>query len=432
MSQMPSLYPVLPDMVVVDAEEAGPASPAPIHPTRSLTSRFLSGCKSAFNNMVNAQYIKPKFSTATPIWLLGTMYGDDGPALLAGSDAYGGSGGDGAGPADMSQLSDGFVGVSRSSSGSSAGSGGGGGGAGSAAVPSGGSASAHPHIQALMSDILSRPWMTYREGFAPILSSKYTSDVGWGCMIRSAQMMLAHSLFVHVLGRDFRFDGDESVDVRHRNVLALFADVPDERAPFSIHNMLRHAAEDGVTPGSWLGPSMVCRTLCRAVNQERRAGVMLRVYLALDCLVSKERVEETMLSSGQAWCPLLILIPLRLGTQQINLAYVPALQRVLANAQCVGILGGKPRHSLYFIGFQGSEMVGLDPHACRAADDPTDKECTLKSYHCNSPRKVNFSGIDPSIALGFFCQTREELEAFYAFSVEETDAKVKPLYSMSE
>jgi len=380
--------------------------------------------------MVNAQYIKPKFSAAHPTWLLGVMYGDDGPALAAGGGDGDGDGavhadGAGAGPADMRQLSDGFVGVSRSSASGS----GGGGAAGSSAVAS---ASAHPpHIQALWSDIHSRPWMTYRESFPPILNSKYTSDVGWGCMIRSAQMMLAHALFVHVLGRDFRFDPSGPVDARHRSLLALFADVANDRAPFSIHNMLRHAAEDGVTPGSWLGPSIVCRTLCRAVNQETRAGPQLRVYLALDCLVSKERVEETILSSGQAWCPVLILIPLRLGTQQINLAYVPALQRVLANPQCVGILGGKPRHSLYFIGFQGSEMVGLDPHACRAADDPTNKDCTLKSYHCNSPRKINFSGIDPSIALGFLCQTQQELEAFYTFSAEETDTKVKPLYSMS-
>lgn len=418
----PGLYPVLPDgMVVVDSSDAGPASPPSITPTRSLTSRFLSGCKSALNNMVNAQYIKPRFSAATPVWLLGVMYGDDGPPLAADG------GGGGGGPVIVREESGGYVGISRSGSVDSTGSGGSVGGGGS-------SSSAHPHIQALLSDIWSRPWMTYREGFPPILSSKYTSDVGWGCMLRSAQMMLAHTMFVHVLGRDFRFEPGCPADLeaRHRSVLALFADVPSDRAPFSVHNLLRHAAEDGVTPGSWLGPSMVCRTLCRAVNQEKRAGPQLRVYLALDCLVSRERVEETILSSGQDWCPVLILIPLRLGTQQINMAYVPALQRVLANPMCVGILGGKPRHSLYFIGFQGSEMVGLDPHTCRTTDDPSDKSSTLKSYHCNSPRKINFAGVDPSIALGILCQTREELEGFYAFSAEETDTKVKPLYSMSE
>jgi cysteine protease ATG4 len=327
-----------------------------------------------------------------------------------------------------------------SSGGGGSGSGSGAGAAAAAAAAAAAGGSQGPmstHVQDLLSDIESRPWMTYREDFPPILGTKYTSDVGWGCMIRSAQMLLAQTLFVGVLGRDFRVGGGSSgpftKDPRHRQLLTLFADLPSERCPFSVHNLLRHAAEDRVRPGSWLGPSIACRALCRAVNQEQREVLQLRVYLALDCLVSKERVQETMLSSGKAWCPVLILIPLRLGTSQFNLAYVPALQRVLANPQSVGILGGKPRHSLYFIGFQGSELVGLDPHACRPADDPANPESTLKSYHCTSPRKIGFQGIDPSIALGFLCQTPEDLETFYAFSAEKSDdPRMKPLYGIGE
>ena len=195
-----------------------------------------------------------------------------------------------------------------------------GGAASDASEGRGGSASAvggqmSTHVQDLLSDIESRPWMTYRENFPPILDSKYTSDVGWGCMIRSAQMMLAQTLFVARLGRDFRVGGGSSgpftKDPRHRQLLTLFADLPSERCPFSVHNLLRHAAEDRVRPGSWLGPSIACRALCRAVNQEQREMLQLRVYLALDCLVSKERVQETILSSGKAWVPILVLIPLR-------------------------------------------------------------------------------------------------------------------------
>jgi hypothetical protein len=40
------------------------------------------------------------------------------------------------------------------------------------------------------------PWISYRCGFTEI--DGYTSDTGWGCMIRVAQMMLCTTLMRHI------------------------------------------------------------------------------------------------------------------------------------------------------------------------------------------------------------------------------------------
>lgn len=50
-------------------------------------------------------------------------------------------------------------------------------------------------------DFESRIWCTYRRDFQIIPSSYYTSDMGWGCMHRTAQMTLAQAFLFHYLGR---------------------------------------------------------------------------------------------------------------------------------------------------------------------------------------------------------------------------------------
>lgn len=73
---------------------------------------------------------------------------------------------------------------------------------------------------------------------------------------------------------------------------------------------------------------------------------------------------------GRRWQKsLLLLIPLRLGAESTNILYVQHLKCIFSLKYFVGMIGGKPKRSVYFVGWHDDNLIYLDPHYCQDVVD---------------------------------------------------------------
>ncbi|KAG9228809.1 putative cysteine protease atg4 [Amylocarpus encephaloides] len=297
-----------------------------------------------------------------------------------------------------------------------------------------------------LDDFEARIWLTYRSNFPVIPKSKdpsapssmslpvrlrsqlvdqagFTSDTGWGCMIRSGQSILANSLLMLRLGRDWRRD---SATTQERKLLSLFAD--DPRAPFSIHKFVEHGAEScGKHPGEWFGPSATARCIQALTNN--RESSELRVYITGDGAdVYEESFMRIAKPDGKTFSPTLVLVGTRLGVDKITPVYWEALKGSLQMPQSMGIAGGRPSSSHYFIGVQGSFFFYLDPHHPRPAlplhaDVESYSDEDVNSCHTRGLQHIHVEEMDPSMLIAFLIRDENDWRAWRK-AVQEVQGKV--------
>lgn len=303
-------------------------------------------------------------------------------------------------------------------------------------------------MEGFKQDFISRVWFTYRREFPTLAGSSYTTDCGWGCMLRSGQMLLAQALICHFLGRSWRWQTESSQQSSiHRQIIRYFGDLP--ASLFSLHKLVAIGESSGKKAGDWYGPASVAHILKQCMEIAAREDSLLKevcVYVAQDCTVYKQDVlrlcdnlagesgengteDGSLGASGESrWKGVVILVPVRLGGEILNPVYFKCVQAILSNENCIGIIGGRPKHSLYFVGWQDDKLIHLDPHYCQEAVDVRTADFPVQSFHCTSPRKLSFSRMDPSCTIGFYCKTKAEVMKFLS-SCNEADY---PIFVVAE
>ncbi|TMS34881.1 hypothetical protein L596_002385 [Steinernema carpocapsae] len=277
-------------------------------------------------------------------------------------------------------------------------------------------------FQRFFIDYHSRIWLTYRTGFPPFPGTSVTSDCGWGCMLRTAQMVVAQALVEIHLGRDWRWQLNRDQEVNHsqttihNKIVRLFED--HLGADLSIHRLMRIAAKssDKSPVGKWYTPSHSVALMKEAVKESHSdLTESLRICLCTDGLVIKSEIS----AASDEWSKsVIVVVSVRLGAFKVNTCYEKHVRNLLSLKNSLGILGGRPRHSLYFVGFYDQSLIYLDPHVAHpykplcfsTAEEVLDGTNRWKSYHCRMASKMSISEIDPSCAIAFLIRSEAEFD----------------------
>lgn len=310
-----------------------------------------------------------------------------------------------------------------------------------------------------------------------------TSDTGWGCMLRTGQSLLANTLVDVHLGRDWRRplptsptqrpaspSPDSSPPVspvpqlgRYARLLSLFLDDPSPLSPFSVHRFALEGKQLGKEVGEWFGPSTAAGAIKTLVHGFPAAG--LAVCSVVDGSVYRTEVQA---ASGGNWqTPVLLLIGLRLGIDGVNPIYHEGVQKVFEFPQSVGIAGGRPSSSYYFVGAQAGALFYIDPHHPKpaVAHQPLPSElhpaatatplspsnaqqnadalklesffgkaysdAALGSYHSERVRKMALASMDPSMLLGFLIRDEADWVDFQT-RVQDLASAHSPIFALAD
>ncbi|KAL1123767.1 hypothetical protein AAG570_001540 [Ranatra chinensis] len=292
-------------------------------------------------------------------------------------------------------------------------------------------------IDLIRQDIQTRLWFSYRKGFVPIGDSGLTSDKGWGCMLRCGQMIVAQALLFLHLGREWRW----SVECRDKTYLRILRMFEDRRsAPYSIHQIALTGAAEGKHVGDWFGPNTVAQVLKRLARYDEWSSVA--IHVALDNTIVANDIRRLCRGDfkrprAKSWKPLVLIVPLRLGINEINPIYVNGLKTCFTFSQSLGVIGGKPNHALYFIGCVGNDVIFLDPHTTQPIGIVESKEedherKTDASYHRNHASRLHLLHMDPSVAVGFFCRTESDFDGLCKSIKDKMMCEKQPLFELRE
>jgi len=237
-------------------------------------------------------------------------------------------------------------------------------------------------------------YFTYKINFENIKNTNIDSDLGWGCTIRSTQMMLGNILLYKKFGIDIEKNED------YYYILYLFKD--NYESLFSIYNFVKYYYIYKKNAGDWIGPYTASSII------ENFSGILDTkfniIYLHNLCVKS----EIYKYNKNKSY---LISFSIKLGINTIDEIYYNDIIYFIKNQYFKGIIGGQNDSSYYFTGITDDlKLLYLDPHKPSVHNNNIYDD---SDYHTNEALYLELNKLSPSMSFCFYFDNFELLEEFY-------------------
>ena len=345
----------------------------------------------------------------------------------------------------------------------------------------------YSNIKYMNEKINSLIMFTYRNNYKSQTNIKndsiYNSDCGWGCMIRSGQMILARALykiFKYEANQNnkkvdknfliksviyFFLDNNLKLDQKSKNyygmdnyilrlknfnekngknALGLKREIWAIDPPFSIQKICILGEIYGKTCGEWFSDFDLPK-IFNLINENFNVFPQLKINhynsnLEFENLIErclKEKSEENG-EKNKKYIILndkkyifnkigLIFISVRLGLESISEEYFPAIKRLFECKEFIGFIGGKVQSASYFFGYVEDEFLFMDPHYNQASVKDLESE-GISSYINKNIYKLPFINLQTALTFGFLFRNIDEFIDFFKFCEVYSKESISTFY----
>ena len=322
-------------------------------------------------------------------------------------------------------------------------------------------------------------YVSYRSRYKPQTNSKnnkiYTSDCGWGCMIRSSQMILCRAIYKifkynykldkSIINHVVPFIMDKNLDIIKNKYLGMDCyinklnsygkkDIIEIDPPFSIHKIVILGEKFGRTCGEWFSDFELPK-IYNIINTTfdiipNLSIIHFNSFIELEIILERcfkdinsnnEEIDKKF-DKNNLFCfedkkyimekMGLIFISVRLGLDNVSPDYYPSIRKLFANKECLGFIGGKKwtNSASYFFGYYDNFLLYLDPHFNNQSVDNINNN-NISSYTNKTIYKLDIKTLKAGFTIGFLFRNLKEFNDLLDFFKKQKNEE-NPCFSFTE